>query len=166
MFGRKGARSSEISDIAALASPFARELATIVSQSAGMHPLDVAARLTALFGARDYDGDQINFIRIRDIDQPTICDHSRIEGNPVGLSFSFYGTAAETGLIYLTTAFAQLAPQGVDPYQRVPASTISRFVKDYDEAVRKVVAQRTPQRSTADLKQEQRLRSKLSRFLG
>ena len=166
MFGRKGTRSVEPRSVAVTKSPFDLALDGILSQSAGMHPLDVAARLTALFGSKDYDDNRINFIQIRDIDHPTVCDLSRIEGNPVGLSFTFFGTAGETGLIYLTTAFAQLAPQGADPCPRVPADMISRFVKDYDEAVRKVVAQRSPQRSMADPEQEQRIKSKLSRFLG
>jgi hypothetical protein len=166
VFGRKGVQSNEGRNVPTAESFFDRELTRIISEAAGLHPLDVAARLTALFGTRDFNAIRTNFIRVRDIDNPTVCDLSRMEGDPVGLSFSFYGTAGETGLIYLTTAFAQLAPQGADPSPRVPAEMISRFVENYDDAVRKVVAQRTPQRSPTDLEQARRLKSALTDFLG
>lgn len=166
MFGRKATRPVQSSDGPASESPLTREIKGILSRSAGQHPLDVAARLTALFGTRDYSGDTIDFIRIRDIDHPCVCDLPQVNGEPVGLSFSFSGEAGETGLIYLTTAFAQLAPQGADPGPRVPAEMISRFVTDYDEAVRKLVAQRTPHRAPEELAQEQRIKSRLSQFLG
>jgi len=166
MFGRKATRSSPTIASTNRETLLAREIANIISNSSGLHPLDVAARLTALFSAQKYDDSGIEFIRVRDIDHPTVCDLARVEGSPVGLSFTFFGTEGETGLIYLTTAFAQLARQGADPGPRIPAEMISRFVEDYGEAVRKLVDQRTPQRSSEERAQADRIRSKLSQFLG
>ena len=166
MFGRKAVPSPPGGGAPPAETPLSKEIAHILSKSAGQHPLDVAARLAALFSTRNYEADKIDFIRIQDINHPTVCDLSRMDGNLVGVSFTFYGEAGETGLIYLTTAFAQLAPLGSDPGPRVPAEMISRFVRDYEEAVRKLVLQRMPQRSPEELRQEENIRTQLSGFLG
>ena len=121
-----------------------KEIRGIVSEPASKHPLDVAARLAGLFSSQNYEGDRIDFVRVRDIDHPTVCDLSGFEGDPVGLSFSFYGMEGEEGLIYLTTTFAQVTQHGANPGPHVPAAMISRFVPEYDEAVRNLVIQRTP----------------------
>ncbi|MEO7690427.1 MAG: hypothetical protein ABIS51_14175 [Sphingomonas sp.] len=166
MFGRKGERPAPNGDSVATESPLTREIKGILSRSAGQHALDVAARLTSLFSTSEYDGNKIEFIAIRNIDHPCVCDLSGMEGDPVGLSFSFFGEAGESGIIYLTTKFGQLAPQGADPGPRVPAEMISRFVNGYEEAIRKLVLQRTPQRSPEELAQEKWIKSQLSQFLG
>lgn len=166
MFWRKGGRSASVDSEAASEPALVKEIRGILSQAAGQHPLDVAARLAALLGARNNGEKEINYIRIRDIDSPCVCDLSEIDSNAVGLSFSFYGANGEAGLIYLTTAFAQLAPLGADPSPRIPAEMISRFVADYDEAIRKLVLRLSPRRSPEEMAQEEYIRSKLGKFLG
>jgi hypothetical protein len=160
MFGRKSAKPAPAE------SPLMQEVRGILSRSAGQHPLDVAARLTALFSTQEHDDTSVKFIAIRDIDHPTVCELPPAETDPVGLSFTFYGEGGETGLIYLTTEFGLLAPQGTEPGPRVPADLLSRFVSDYDQAVRTLVQQRAPIRSPEEAAQMQRLKSELSAFLG
>ena len=144
MFGRKGVQATQGVGTNPQESPLTREIRGILAVAADQHPLDVAAQLAALFSAQDYTDDRIVFIRVRDIDHPTVCDLSLEAGNPVGLSFSFSGMTGEEGLIYLTTDFAQLAQRGTESGPRVPAEMIARYVPEYVNAVRKLVVQRSP----------------------
>ena len=165
MFGRKGVKPPEARSEAA-ESPFARELAAILAASEGLHPLDLAARVTGLMSATEYNDDHIEFVRVRDIAHPTVCDLSHADPDAVGVSFSLYGEHGEKGLIYLTTAFGQIHCSGASPGARVSAEMIARFVPNYNHAVRNLVAQRTPQKPQEVAEQEQRIRSSLREFLG
>jgi hypothetical protein len=166
MFGRKKSQSPESQSHRSPEDAMDREIKYILSESPNLHPLDIAARFTALFSTQNYDKDHVDFIKIIDINCPTVCDMMRSDENEVGLSFDFFGSAGETGLIYLTSSFGLIAPKGKDTGPRIPVDLISRFVPNYEEAIRKLVRERSYQKSPEESKKEEFIRSKLKEFLG